>query len=351
MGNLSDPILQYKQNTRKKISMIVICVVLCAVVIVCDIIIGSYNVTGKELLYTLTHPADDSVMAYIIVWSLRLPPALTGILAGFALALAGATMQTILNNPLATPYTLGVSSGAGVGAYFAIVIGVSSLSVLGRYMMPVFAFVFALIACLSIYSIAKIKNFTSSVMVLAGIGMNFLFSAAQTLMQYAASAEELQTARFWLFGSLNRTKWTDLAILLPIVVVCFIYIYLNSWNLTAMQLGDAKARSLGISVEKLRMRMFIAISLLTATTVAFVGTIGFIGLVGPHIARMLVGEDQRFFLPMSCVSGSLILSAAGLVARTIVPGRILPVGVLTSLLGVPFFFLLILRKKRSMQDA
>ena len=188
-------------------------------------------------------------------------------------------------------------------------------------------------------------------MLLAGIGMNFLFSAAQTLLQYAASAEELQTAMFWLFGSLNRSKWEDLAILFPVIVVCFIYIYRNSWKLTAMQLGDAKAKTLGIPVEKLRMRMFIVISLLTATAVAFVGTIGFIGLVGPHIARMLVGEDQRYFIPMSCTCGALILSAAGLAARTIVPGTILPIGVLTSLLGVPFFFLLILKKKRGIQNA
>ena len=346
MRETSDPIRQYKKNTHRKILMILICILLCVAVVIGNILVGTFNLTYKELFYTLMHPSDDSVMAYIIVWTIRLPPSVTGILAGFALALAGATMQTILNNPLATPYTLGVSSGAGLGAYLAIVIGLGAAPVLGRYLIPVFAFVFSIFACFTIYSIAKIKNFTSTVMVLAGIGMNFLFSAAQTLLQYAASAEELQTAMFWLFGSLNRTKWGDLAVLLPVVVICFIYIYKNSWRLTAMQLGDAKARSLGIDVEKIRMRMFIVISLLTATTVAFVGTIGFIGLVGPHIARMLVGEDQRFFIPMSCVCGSLILSAAGLAARTIVPGTILPVGVLTSLLGVPFFFLLILRKKR-----
>lgn len=351
MSNQLNPILQYKKNSFVKVLMIAVCLALCAVIVLCDIVIGTYGLTLKDVLYTLMHPADKSVMAYIIVWNIRLPPVVTGILAGFALSLAGATMQTILNNPLATPYTLGVSSGAGLGAYVAIVVGLDSLSFLGRYLLPVFAFAFALIACFSIYSIARIKNFTSSVMVLAGIGMNFMFSAAQTLLQYMASAEELQTAMFWLFGSLNRSKWEDLAILFPVVVVCFIYIYKNSWKLTAMQLGDAKARSLGVNVERIRMKMFIAISLLTATAVAFVGTIGFIGLVGPHIARMMVGEDQRFFIPMSCACGSLILSAAGLAARTVVPGTILPIGVLTSLLGVPFFFLLILRKKRSVQDA
>lgn len=347
----SSQMSQYKQTSRLKVGMIILGIFLCVVVFICSILVGTYGLTLEEMLYTLFHPADKSVMAYTIVWTIRLPPAVTGILAGIALSLAGATMQTILDNPLATPYTLGVSSGAGLGAYLAIVIGVEAFAVLGRYLLPVFAFVFALAACLSIYAIAKARNFTSSIMLLAGIGMNFLFSAAQTLLQYAASAEELQTAMFWLFGSLNRSKWEDLAILFPVIVVCFIYIYRNSWKLTAMQLGDAKAKTLGIPVEKLRMRMFIVISLLTATAVAFVGTIGFIGLVGPHIARMLVGEDQRYFIPMSCTCGALILSAAGLAARTIVPGTILPIGVLTSLLGVPFFFLLILKKKRGIQNA
>ena len=134
--------------------MIVIGIVLCAAVLVCDVLIGSYSITKRELLYTLTHPADKSGMAYIIIWIIRLPPAVTGVLAGFALSLAGTTMQTILNNPLATPYTLGVSSGAGLGAYVAIILGIGTLSVLGRYLLPVFAFVFAIIACLAIYSIA-----------------------------------------------------------------------------------------------------------------------------------------------------------------------------------------------------
>jgi iron complex transport system permease protein len=151
---------------------------------------------------------------------------------------------------------------------------------------------------------------------------------------------------FWLFGSLHRTDWNNLAILFAVFVICFILIYVNSWKLTAMQLGDDKARALGIRVEKIRMLMFILISLVTATAVAFVGTIGFIGIVGPHIARMLVGEDQRFFIPMSCASGAFILSAAGLASKVVVPGTLFPVGILTALLGVPFFFLLILTRKR-----
>jgi iron complex transport system permease protein len=342
----SDILFQYEQFTRRKLFIILVMIVGCVAIAICNVVIGAYDMTLGDLLYTLVHPSNTENMFHVIVWVIRMPPAVAGILAGSALGLAGATMQTILHNPLASPYTLGVSAGAGVGASMAIILGVSSFSFLGSYLMPTFAFIFALLACTGIYFFAKIKNFTSVVMVLAGIGMNFLFQAVQMFMQYIASAEELQSAMFWLFGSLHRTDWNNLAILFAVFVICFILIYVNSWKLTAMQLGDDKARALGIRVEKIRMLMFILISLVTATAVAFVGTIGFIGIVGPHIARMLVGEDQRFFIPMSCASGAFILSAAGLASKVVVPGTLFPVGILTALLGVPFFFLLILTRKR-----
>lgn len=346
MRKKSAVLFQYKQFTRRKICIILIAAGCCLVLAVCNILIGAYDLTLGDLLEELFHPSGMENMSYVIIWTIRLPPAVTAILAGSALGLAGATMQTILHNSLASPYTLGVSAGAGVGASMAIILGVSSFAFLGSYLVPAFAFIFALLACFCIYFFAQIKRFTSEVMILAGIGMTFLFQAIQTFMQYVASAEELQSVMFWLFGSLNRADWENLSILCAVFVVCFILIYANSWNLTAMQLGDDKARALGIRVERTRMLMFVVISLLTATTVAFVGTIGFIGIVGPHIARMLVGEDQRFFIPMSCISGAVILSAAGLVSKVIVPGTLFPVGVLTSMLGVPFFFLLILTRKR-----
>ena len=183
-------------------------------------------------------------------------------------------------------------------------------------------------------------------MVLAGIGMVFFFQAVQSFLQYLASAEALKSIVFWTFGSLGKADWTNIPILAVVFVLVFFEIYRRSWQLTAMKLGDEKARALGIDVEHLRMTMFVLISLLTATAVAFVGSIGFIGIVGPHIARILVGEDQRYYLPMSSICGAALLSVASVATKLIVPGAVFPIGILTSMIGVPFFFYLIVRKKR-----
>ena len=208
------------------------------------------------------------------------------------------------------------------------------------------AFVFALLACLEIYFISRLKSFTSETMVLTGIGMVFFFQAIQSFLQYAASPEALQGIVFWTFGSLSRANWTNISIILVIFILVFVFVYRKSWMLTAMKLGDSRAKTLGVDVEKLRRQMFVVISILTASAVAFVGSIGFIGIVGPHIARMLVGEDQRFYLPMSAACGAAILTTASVATKLVKPGAVFPIGILTAIIGVPFFFALIIRKKR-----
>ncbi len=336
----------YKKHTKKKALLIVTGVILCLAAFFLNLLVGSSGMSISDLVGVIFDPGHAEPVNKIIVWQYRLPMAVMGILAGFVLGLAGATMQTILNNPLASPYTLGVSAGASVGASLAIVLGLGSYLALGRLLVPACAFVFAFLACAGIYFFARVKNFTSETMVLVGIGMVFLFQAVQTFIQYMASAEELQTAMFWTFGSLSKADWFNIPVIFAVLLACFIYIYSNSWNLTAMKLGDEKAKVLGVDIEKVRMRMFVAISLMTSVTVAFVGCIGFIGIIGPHIARMLIGEDQRFFLPFSCVCGTVVLSFASLLAKIIVPGSIFPIGIITSILGVPFYFVLLISKKR-----
>lgn len=337
----------YKAHTGRKILMIVIGLVICLVFFVLNLLVGSSGLTFMELAGALFRPASIDTVTKVIVWDYRLPMAIMAILAGFVLGLAGATMQTILNNPLASPYTLGVSAGASVGASIAIVTGIGAYLTLGRFLVPVFAFAFSFIACFGIYFFARLKNFTSETMVLVGIGMVFLFQAIQTFIQYTASAEALQTAMFWTFGSLTKADWFNIPFIFIVLVLCFIYILSNSWNLTAMKLGDEKAKGLGINTEKIRRRMFVIISVMTSVTVSFVGCIGFIGIIGPHIARMLIGEDQRYFLPMSCVCGTAVLSVASFLSKVIVKGTIFPIGIITSILGVPFYFLLLMSRKRA----
>jgi iron complex transport system permease protein len=201
-----------------------------------------------------------------------------------------------------------------------------------------------------IHVLSHRKGVTTETIVLLGIALVFTFNALQAFLQYLASEQALAAVVFWTMGSLGKATWGKLAITSVVVALMLPLFARRAWQLTALRLGDDKARSLGINVYRLRLETLLAISLLAAVPVAFVGTIGFIGLVGPHIARILIGEDQRFFLPASAITGALMLSATSVVSKSIVPGIIFPIGVITALVGVPFFFALILTsKKRSWQ--
>lgn len=339
----------YRASSRRKYSLIAIGAAVCIAVFILDVVFSARYINPIDVFMTVFDPAGSTKIMRVVVWDIKIPSALMGIVVGLGFGISGAVMQTILNNPLASPYTLGISAGAGFGAAFAMVIGVGGLAIIGSYLIPLFAFVFAMGACAGIFIIAKLKRFTAETMVLAGIGLVFLFQALQTLMQYLASPEALQGIVFWTYGSLAGANWKNLAIVFTVFVVCFAFIYRKCWTLTAMKLGDSKASALGIDVNKTRRNMFVIISLLTAVSVAFVGCIGFIGIIGPHIARMILGEDQRFFLPMSGLCGAAVLVSADAAARLIGGDVMLPIGVLTSAIGVPFFFYL-LAKRRSVRS-
>lgn len=335
----------YISYTRRKVIILIASAFILVGAVLFNLLTGSSGASVGDIFKTIFDPGSAGIRLKAIVWDMRMPVAIMGILVGASLASAGSIMQTILNNPLASPYTLGVSAGAGVGASIVLVLGVGGLSILGQFLIPAFAFAFSLLACLGIYLVSRAKGFSSSILVLAGIGMVFFFQAFQSFLQYLSSAEVLQNIVFWTFGSLSKSNWTNLSIIAGVFAVTFFLFIKNSWKLTAMRLGDNRARSMGVNVDRLRKEMFILVSILTATTVAFVGSIGFIGIIGPHIARMIVGEDQRFFLPMSAISGAIILSTASAITKIIVPGAIFPIGIITSLIGVPFFFLLLLKRK------
>ena len=172
---------------------------------------------------------------------------------------------------------------------------------------------------------------------LAGIACLFLFQALLSLLQFLASPEALQQIVFWLFGSLLRSSLPKVALVGAVLALVLPLLFRDAWRLTALQLGDERARGLGVQVGALRIRAFVSVSLLTGAAVAFVGTIGFVGLVAPHVARMLVGEDQRHLLPASALLGGLVLSAASVASKLIIPGTVFPIGIVTALIGVPFF--------------
>ncbi|MEI8004391.1 MAG: iron ABC transporter permease, partial [Methanothrix sp.] len=287
---------------------------------------------------------QTSWFADTIVWGLRLHRILLAIVAGMGLAIAGAVMQGILKNPLASPFTLGISSAASFGAALAIVLGAGFVG--GEWMIIGNAFVFTLLASMTVYGLAKYKGITPETMILAGIAIMYLFQAMTSFLQYVGHAEQVQEVVFWMMGSMGRSSWDKVWIVTAVIALCFPYLLLKSWDINAMGAGDETATSLGVNVEKTRIICMMAVSLITASVICFTGTIGFIGLVSPHITRMVIGGDHRFLLPASALVGGLLLLAADTVARTILAPVILPVGIMTAFLGVPFFVYLFMRRKK-----
>ena len=330
----------YARLNQKKYWIIAALAVFCLAACLLDIMTAAaspaYRLSSHDVIQCLLHPSQASAGTYVIVIKMRLPISLMALVVGFSLGTAGAVMQTILHNPLASPYTLGVGTAAGFGASVAIVLG------LGSVMTSVLAFAFAMLICLMIYFLGR-NNINSGSLVLSGIACLFLFQALQALLQYGASEAQNQSIVFWAFGSLQRTDWMKLLITAVVVTASTPLIFADAWKYTALTMGDEKAVSLGVNVSGLKIKAFFLISLMAAVSVCFTGSIGFIGLAGPHIARMLVGEDQRFYLPVSAFCGAAILSAASVISKIIQPGSVFPVGIVTSIIGVPFFFSLVFR--------
>jgi iron complex transport system permease protein len=342
------PTSHYQALVRRKRLIVAGLLLLMLLVLVCDVAIGGGSLALPELLRGCFAPWTAPPVVREIVWNIRMPIAMTGVLVGAALAVAGAEMQTILNNPLAEPYTLGISAAAGFGAALSVVLGVSAIPLGAVLGMAGSAWLFAILACGVILAVSTLRGANTETMILLGIALVFLFTALLSLMQYLASDAQLQQVLFWTLGSLSRATWPQLAALAGALLVITPLFYRASWTLTAFRLGDDRARALGVDVTRTRVLALIGVSLLAATAVAFAGTIGFIGLVGPHIARILVGDDQRYLLPASMLCGSILLCGASLASQLLVPGVILPVGIITSLLGVPVFLVLVLSHRRRM---
>ncbi|MDK2889388.1 MAG: iron complex transport system permease protein [Methanoculleus sp.] len=278
-----------------------------------------------------------------IVWGWRLHRVLFAIAAGFGLAIAGTVMQGVLRNPLASPFTLGIASAASCGASVAIVLGAGILS--GGYLVVGNAFLFAMLAAGAIYGMARLRGMGSETMILAGVALMYLFSAVTSLLQYVGSAEQLQAVVFWMFGSLDKSSWPKLGIVTAVVAAVVPLLLWRAWDLNALAEGDEVAKSLGVPVERSMAGFMLAASLVTAVIICFTGTIGFIGLVAPHITRMAIGADHRTLLPASGLVGAALLLGADCLARTVIPGTIVPVGIMTAFLGIPFFLYLFMRRR------
>nr|WP_246514590.1 iron ABC transporter permease [Neoroseomonas soli] len=316
-----------------------------AICVTLDAATGPAMLTPAAVARSVLRLAEDP-MVDAIVWSIRLPVALMAVVVGAALGTTGAVMQTVLNNPLASSYTVGISAGAGFGAALVIVLG-TWLPVAESVAVPVSAFLFASLACTCVWLLGGLRGATAETLVLAGIALMFLFQALLALLQFMASPEALQQIVFWLFGSLQRATWAKLAIVAGILAALAPLLARDAWALTALRLGEDRAAALGIGVRGLRLRALAIVAVATGAAVAFVGTIGFVGLVAPHLARMLLGEDHRWLLPGSALAGALLLSAASVASKTVSPGALFPIGIVTALVGVPFFAWLVLTARRA----
>jgi len=338
-----EAVVAYSRSVRTKLFAIAVLAALAAAALLLDIATGPSSISPLTVLQGVLDPSSLTTAQQAIVWQVRLPYALMAMMVGAALALAGAEMQTVLNNPLASPFTLGVSSAASFGASLAIVLGLGSSFIGADWLVPLNAFVFAFGSVLALQALARMKGSGIESIVLFGIALVFAFNALTALVQFLSSAEALQQLVFWTMGSLSRATWSNVAALAVVLVAVTPFSLLSSRALTALRLGEDRAMSFGVDVKRLRFLSLLRVSLLSATAVAFVGAIGFIGLVGPHIARLLVGEDHRYFLPASVLAGSVIMSLASAASKIIVPGMLMPVGIVTAVIGVPVFLLLIFR--------
>jgi iron complex transport system permease protein len=335
---------RYRRLLRRRWLMVAGLLILIGGSCLADFLLGPSGLGWNELAQALWHPGQASPTTRVIVWDLRLPVALMAVAVGMALGLAGAEMQTILNNPLASPYTLGVSSAAALGASLAIVLGLSLPGIPNAWAIPANAFFFALGASLLLDAVARWSALGATGLVLFGIALVFSFNAAVSLVQFLASAQALQGLVFWTMGSLADSSWWQIGILGLALAVLMPLSLRDTWKLTALRLGEDRAASFGIDVPRLRLKSMIRISLLAALAVSFAGTIGFVGLVAPHIARRLFGEDHRFYLPGSALLGGMLLSLASIASKNLVPGLIVPVGIVTALVGIPFFLAAVLRR-------
>lgn len=335
----------YRHLTRRRAWLVGGLAVLAILAFLLDLNTGTSGLGLQRIIGSLFGRGELSTAEQAILWQVRLPQSTLAVLVGAALAVAGAEMQTILNNSLASPFTLGVSSAASCGAALAIVLGIGLPGVSQNWIISANAFVFAFGSVLLLQGIARMRGSGIETLILCGIALFFTFNALVALTQFLASQQALQQLVFWIMGSLARADWSKVGLLTLIVVTVMPFSFAASWPMMVLRLGEERARTVGVNVLRLRFGSLLRISALTATSMAFVGTVGFVGLAAPHIARLAVGEDHRFFLPASALLGAAIMSLASVASKAILPGVLIPIGIVTALVGLPVFFSLILMRR------
>lgn len=345
---------EYQRYIGRKIAFLVVLALLLVLALLVAVSRGAAEIPLITVAQTLIG-METSRQSELIIWNIRLPQALTSMVAGAGLAAAGAAMQSILRNPLGSPFTLGISHAAAFGAALSVMIlgggmmtssSVGAVQITNPYLTTAAAFLFSIAAAGVIIAVARLRGATPEVMVLTGVALGAFFSAGTMFLQFFADDVQLAAMVFWTFGDTARASWRELATMSIATLVITAFFFANSWNYNAIDTGDETAKGLGVRVERVRMVGMMLASVLTAVIVSFLGIIGFVGLVVPHMVRRIIGSDHRFLLPATVLGGALLLLVSDTVARLLLAPHLLPVSVLTAFMGAPVFLWLILRGGR-----
>ncbi len=337
----------YGRHLRKKRARLFLIGLLVLFASLVSLAIGAYSMTAPEAFMTLVGFSETPQQS-VVLFNLRLPRVTAALIAGAGLSASGCVMQTGLRNPLASPSTLGVSAAAIFGANVSIILLLGESSGYGGafyapYLTTATAFFFAMVSTLLILSLSRLRGFSPQALILAGVALNTLFNAMTVIIQYFADETELSRAVFWTFGDLSRAGWNEIWILGVVVLISLIHFYRRRLDYNTLSNGDDTARSLGVDAKRVRFTSLFIAAAVTAVSVSFLGLISFIGLLGPHIMRRIVGNDHRFLLVGSILLGSLILLLADILSRSVMAPIVLPVGAVTSLLGAPLFLTILLK--------
>jgi iron complex transport system permease protein len=343
---------------RPKIYLFIWLLLGLLVLIIGSIAVGSYDISLAKIIRTVFGLEEGPYK--IVVWDIRMPRITAAMITGCALGLSGLATQSLLRNPLASPFTLGISQGAAFGAAFSIVVigaagmnqsalrtaDANTFTILNVYAVTFFAFLGAITATLVILLLARLKKMSPESIILAGVALSALFTSGTILIQYFATDVEIATVVFWTFGDVARSNWQEIGFLGVVTVGVIVYFVFQRWNLNALAAGDDSAKGLGVEINRLRLAGMFLAALVAALATAFHGVIAFLGLLAPHIARRLTGSDHGLLIPFSCIVGSLLLLAADTLGRLLVGSGSLPVGVLTSFMGAPLFLYLLMKGLR-----
>lgn len=281
-----------------------------------------------------------------IVLDIRLPRIILAGLVGAALAIAGATYQGLFRNPLADPYLIGVAQGASLGAVIGFLLP-AAWNLTGMGVIPVFAFTGAIAATVVVYLLSRVgKTLPVTVLILAGVALSALLSSIVSYL-VISSGDRLHSIIFWMMGSFSGSEWSEVLIALPYIAIGTAVIVMFARMLNVMQLDEEQAQQLGVNVERFKLILLASATLITAASVSFVGTIGFVGIIIPHIVRLIWGADHRYLLPLAILTGAIFMILADLISRTILAPAEIPIGVITAICGAPFFLYLLRRRKRA----